>query len=260
MDSTLKLILAEIKGMKNDLRENRIAQDIQAAEFREIFKQLKEENNQLKVTVNKLTSQNTHLNSEVSRLSNGFNHLLQDKLSNNLIVSGIPAIEGEDLRKLMINTAKILKVNLSPEDFTVKRMFSKANNKFSNLLVEFENVKFKSALLQQRKKISLVPSKLGLSSEDRREIVFFHQLTAHNQKLLSESRVLKNNYSFKFVWYQNNQILARKVEKSKIIVIRSSVDLENIINSIEADAKKEMFYDSTEVILVDSDQESSIKK
>lgn len=253
-ETTLKLILAEIKDMKKDLKEFKTSQDKQTAEFKVILKELKEENNNLKVTVKKLTSQNNQLNSEVSRLSFGLNNLFQDKLSNNLIVSGVPSTDGENLEKVMIELAKVLKINLIPADFTVKRILSKVNNKFSNLLVEFANVKYKTALLQQRKKISLVPSKLGFSSEDKREIFFFHHLTGQNQKLLAESRKLKNNYSFKFVWFQNNQILARKVEKSKIISIRSIADLDSIIQSIEAEPKKETFFDTSEVIeVVDSD-------
>lgn len=250
-DSTLKLILAEIKDLKKDLKEFKVSQDKQAVEFRAIFKELKEENSKLKVTVKKLTSQNTHLNSEVSRLSIGLNNLFQDKLSNNLIVSGIPTTEGENLQKLIIDLAKILKVNLLPADFTVKRILSKVNTKFTNILVEFTDIKNKSALLQNRKKISLVPSKIGFT-DDKKEIFFFHQLTAQNQQLLAEARKLRNDYSFKFIWYQNNQILARKVEKSKIISIRSSADIENIINLIKAESKKETFFDSREVIDVDA--------
>lgn len=236
-DSTLKLILAEIKDMKKNLKEFKTSQDNQAAEFRAIFKELKEENSNLKVTVKNLTKQNTQLNTEVSRLSIGLNNLYQDKLSNNLIVSGIPGSESEDLEKLVVNLAKELKVKLSPADFTVRRIISKVNNKFNNLLIEFTDIKFKLTLLQNRKKISLVPSKLGFNSEDKREIFFFHHLTRQNQQLLAEARILKSDYSFKFVWYQNNQILARKVERSKIVSIRSSADLVGIINSIKAEPK-----------------------
>lgn len=120
----------------------------------------------------------------MSRLSTGLNSLFQDKLSNNLIVSGVPAADGENLEKVFIKIASLLNVDLSSSDFKVKRINSKVNNKFSNLLVEFNDIKFKSTLLKNKKNISLLPSKLGFDS-DKREILFFHQLT--NQLIISSS-------------------------------------------------------------------------
>lgn len=212
----------------------------------------------MKATVQVLTQENIHLNSEVSRLSTGLNSLFQDKLSNNLTVSGVPAADGENLEKVFIKIASLLNVDLSSSDFKVKRITSKVNNKFSNLLVEFNDIKFKSTLLKNKKNIffffiSLLPSKLGFDS-DKREILFFHQLKNQNIHLLAEARKLRSNYNFKFIWYQNNQILARKAEKSKILSIRSIAELDGIINSIKEDQKKESSADSPDIIEVDGNE------
>lgn len=238
-DKSLKLILGEIREVKNEFKDFRKLQQQQSTEFHAIFKQLKEENSNLKNIVSDLQTQNNHLSSEVSRLSIGLNSLTQEKFTNNLLVAGIPFIEGENLPGLIIKAASALKVDIKENEFKAKRIFAKAKKGFSNIIVEFLDIELKHKLIKNKKQRALLPTQLGF--KNTKEILFFHQLTLYNLDLLTEARQIKNKLKFKFAWFQNNQILLRKAEKTKIFAFRSKQEL----NCFLQDNVKE---DTSEVI------------
>lgn len=237
MNSTLTLILSELKDIKSsnvdikkDLKEFKSAQEVQTADFRKMFLTIQKENNELKKVVQNLTKDNLNLNSEIIRLSNGLNSLLQDKLANNMIISGIPAKAGENLPHLMMKIADILKMKISPADFKVKRLIPMEDiraKKINNLLMEFADLKKKNEFLRNRKKINLLSGHLGISGFST-QINFFHHLTTYNIQLLNEARSLKESLDIKFVWFQNNHVLVRKLEKGKILPIKCKTDIQNL--------------------------------
>lgn len=243
LDETLVMILGELKEIKKDFKNFKISQEEQAAKFNTIFKQLKDENSILKRIVTDLQQENQYLNSEVSRISFGLNSTTQDKLSNNLIITGVPFAKSENLSDLVIATGSILKIKITTTDFKVKRIFSKANKSVSNLLVEFVDIGVKKKLINNRKEFGLSSTQLGFATSN--EIYFFNQLTAYNLELLAEARNLKNKFKFKFIWFQNNQVLLRKSEKAKIYSIRSKQDLVNIQNLFKKDESTEIIGSSS---------------
>lgn len=251
-EETLKLILGELKEHKKDFQDFKKSQKQQAIEFRELYKQLKDENSSLKNIVTGLQEENHFLNLEVSRLSIGFNSITQENLSKNLIIAGIPFVEREDLPGLIIKAASILKVDLTPADFKAKRIFAKVNKGFSNILVKFFDIEIKYKLIKNRKQFALLPTQLGF--DNKKEILLFHQLTAYNLELLAGARKIKTKFNFKFAWFQNNQILLRKAEKTRIFAIRSKQQLIELDCLLEDNKSKE-----TSIEIIDLEEASSSK-
>lgn len=247
----LKQILKELKEIKSDYKEFKGLQEKQGMEFRAIFDELKKENSALKKTVTNLVVKNNKLETEVSLLKTGLNTLLQDKLANNLIISGVPVTENENLSKLVVEIGSELKVDISGSKFNVRRLFTKTPNKYANLLVEFEDIKYKTELLKQKKHHPLLVSQLGFKTETERQIFFFHQLTASYLNVLSEARKLKESHHFRYIWYQNNQVLIKKENNQKVYAVKSLNDLTNLAKSIESE-KTDLFVDAQEVIDVDA--------
>lgn len=257
MDPAIQQILNELKEiklsnaeLKKDIKEFKTAQEVQTTEFRKMFTRIQKENTELKSVVKTLTKDNVNLNAEVNRLSFGLNSMYQDKLLNNLIISGVSFTAGENLPDLVIKIADKLKVKISNKDFKVTRLIPKEASKkiFSNLLVEFNDFAFKKDLLANRKKTNLLSGQLGITG-DERKIFFFHHLTVHNLNLLNETRKLKESLDIKFVWFQNNQVLVRKAENEKILSIKSKNDLQNFSKIF---GKKKELVDLTEVIDVET--------
>lgn len=258
MDPAIQQVLNELKDiklsnadLKKDIKEFKTAQDVQTAEFRKMFNRIQKENTELKSVVKNLTKENVNLNAELNRLSFGLNSIYQDKLVNNLIISGVSFTAGENLTDLVIKIADKLKVKISQKDFKVTRLVPKeaSKKKFSNLLVEFNEFEFKKDLLANRKKTCLLSGQLGITG-DERKIYFFHHLTVHNLNLLNETRKLKESLDIKFVWFQNNQVLVRKAENEKILSIKSKNDLQNFSKIFGK--KKELVDLSGEIIDVEA--------
>lgn len=239
----LKQILSELKEIKSDYKEFKSLQAKQGLEFRKIFDELNKENATLKKTVNNLVIMNNNLETEVSLLTTGLNSLLQDKLTNNLIITGVPVTEGENLSKLVSTIALELKVDISDHKFKVRRLFTKKFNRYANLLVEFENIQIKTEFLKQRKQRSLAVSQLGFKNETEKPILFFHQLTKTYLNILSEAKQLKESHKFRYIWYQNNQILVKKENNQRINVLKSLKDLTDLISTEENSKKDENYVD-----------------
>lgn len=254
-DEVLKHILKELREIKSDYKNFRDQQEQQGLEFRAIFDELKKENSALKKTVHSLVVKNNKLETEVSMLTTGLNSLIQDKLAKNLIITGIPVTEGEDLIKLMITIGLLLKVDISDAKFRVRRLFSKKGGKYVNLLVEFDDIQLKTELLKQRKQLPLLVSQLGLLSETEKQIFFFHHLTSTYLNLLSEARKLKDSHKLRYIWYQNNQVLIKRENCSKIFAVKSLMDLHGLQNLISSEKKlerSEVIVGSNDVIDVDA--------
>lgn len=251
----LKLILKQLKEIKSDYKEFKGMQEKQGIEFRAIFDEMKKENLALKKTVTNLVSKNNELQTEVSLLKTGLNTLLQDKLANNLIISGVPVIEGEDLNTLMFKIGVELSVDISDSKFKVRRLFTKKPNKYANLLVEFEDIKYKTEIFKQKKQLPLLVSQLGFKTETEKQIFFFHQLTTTYLNVLSEARKLKESHHLRYVWYQNNQILIKNANNPKIYAVKSLKDLTDLAYFIESE-RPELFVDAVEVIDVDAPKTS----
>lgn len=243
-------ILNELKEIKSDYKEFKDSQQKQCLEFQAIFEELKKDNCTLKRTVNDLLVKNSKLETKIFSLETGLNNILQDKLVKNMIISGIPEEDGEDLNKILRKVCSKLQVNIDDSKYKVRRLFTRKSNKNTNLLVEFDNINIKTALFKQLKELTLSKSQIGFNSNSDSPIMFFHQLTSTFLNILGEARKLKESHHFKYVWYQNSQILIKRQNESKIYSIKSLKDLTDVVNLITSDEglKTEPFIDSKEVI------------
>lgn len=235
MSGILVQILNELKEIKSDYKDFKASQEKQGLEFQAVFEELKKENLKLKTTVDDLCINNSKLETKVFALEMGLNNILQEKLANNLIISGIPVVEGEDLKKVLRKICLKLNVNIDNSKYEIKRLFTKKYNRFTNLLVEFEDINIKTALLKQQKVLALSVDQLGFNSRSSKPILFFHQLTPTFLNILSEARKLKDLHNFAYVWYQNSQVLIKsKTQKEdKIYSIKCLKDLTVLVNSKE---------------------------
>lgn len=229
MSGVLIQILNELKEIKSDYKEFKASQDKQALEFQAVFEELRKENLTLKTTVKDLFIKNSLLETKVFALEFGLNNILQEKLANNLIISGIPVLEEEDLPKLLRKICLKLDVKIDNSKYKIRRLFTKKCNRYTNLLVEFEDINIKTALLKQQKVLALSENQLGFNSN--KPILFFHQLTSTFLNILNEARKLKDLHNFAYVWYQNNQVLIKRQNENKIYSIKCLKDLTDLVNS-----------------------------
>lgn len=225
-ENKLDLILAAIQGMKVDNEK-------QFAQLNRMFAEIKKENSKIKNTVIELEKDSKALQNTVVEMSIDVNLLKQQNLKNNLILAGLPYRNGENLKKTFIKMCNVLKVDIAEECFEIRRFTSKTETNPNNILVELDEYTVKKSLLKNCKIKSILTSELGFKGED--PVVLFNQLTHDNLEILAEAKKLKTECNFKYIWFQNNQILARKIEKAKIYILKTKNDVAKLISSLKTD-------------------------
>lgn len=242
-EKKLDLILAAIQGMK-------LEHEKQFAELNRMFAEINKENSKIKNTVIDLVKDSKALHMTVAVMSIDVNLLNQQNLKNNLIIAGVPYKKGENLKEMFIKLSNTLKVDIAEGCFQIRRFTPKTETNPSNILVELDEYTVKKTLLKNCKTKSIHTSELGFKGEH--SVVLFDQLTNDNLEILAEAKKLKTECNFKFIWFQNHQILARKIEKAKIYTLKTKNDIAKIISSFKSDN-----FDSIEIIDLDSPASSS---
>lgn len=195
------------------------------ADLYKINADIREENRNVRTTVQKLAEVNKTLINKITEITNDVNTLNQRQIKKNLIIRGIPYKKDENLNEIFARLSKLLQVNITNSNFQIKRFTYKTNY----ILVKLDDYNVKKMLLNNRKSTNILTSQMGF--KERNFIMLFNQLTKHNLEILAEAKKLKYTCNFKFVWYQNNKILTRQAEESPIIVLNSKIDVLNIILS-----------------------------
>lgn len=245
----LDLILNAIMDMKKEIKELTNKQDEQIANFNKMFADLKEENRNIKITVQTLEKENITLTNTITEITNDVNALKQQQLKNNLIIAGIPRKKCENLNEIFSSLSKLLKVNVTKSNFQIRRL-TNSDSKTNHILVELNDYTVKNALLQNQKTANIRTSQLGFMEDN--PISLFNQLTRQNLEVLAEAKELKNTWNFKFLWYQNNKILTRQSEKSDIIGLNSKNGVFQLISSYKTENTKKLeITNSSEIIDLD---------
>lgn len=187
----------------------------------------------LKKDFGDLSNQHKKLSEELTVVKRELNKLNQKSFDSDVIFTGIPDNPKEILLDTVNSALKHLNINLRPSDVnSVFRMRNK-NNKtgFSPICVELFS-RTVSGLIFHEHKIkgpallnTLVNS---LPDNDLRKIYIKPRLSRYNLQLMSEARKFQAEHKFKFLWFQNTDILLKESESSRIIQIRSLEDLQKI--------------------------------
>ena len=174
------------------------------------------------------------INSNQQNLQREIERLYQMQLSNNLIITNIPATNGETnehLRTLLENICAILKVKLSFENDVIEVIRLRSQKVSTNsgpILVKFANQKLKLSIMQSEKNNSIRQGQI-INSSSTEKIYFSHQLTHHFQDLQKTVRLAdKKTLKFKYVWFSWRHIalFVKKDENGKAIRISTKEDIQ----------------------------------
>lgn len=162
----------------------------------------------------------------------------QEKLSATVEIAGIPMKPNEDV----INIVKIISENIqaSMEDVSsIKRVkklssISTGGGKDSGLdkstiLLTMKNEENRNAWINAGREANLINTTVDPSLKVER-IYIREALTTPIRKLLWQAKQ-KLRSTFKFVWYKDGRILARKDEKSKVREIRNIMDIDRLLEN-----------------------------
>lgn len=182
-----------------------------------------------------LSKQHKKLSEEFTIVKRELNKLNQKSVDSDVIFTGIPDNPKENLLDTVNGALKHLNIKLKPSDVnSVFRMRSKNNQTgFSPICLELFS-RTVSGLIFHEQKIqgpALLNTLLtSLPANDLRKIYIKRRLSRYNLHLMSEARKFRAEHNFKFLWFQNTDILLKESESSRIFQIRSEEDLQKIIS------------------------------
>lgn len=186
-----------------------------------------------------LQEENNGLKHKITVLESKMNWLEQNKKQNMIEITGISNVDNNnalDLAKKVF--CECMNVSIDSDDidkcYFKKIMYKSHNNSAlksrKTICVNFTSNEKKLKILKC-KSTEEVKKKLNTSTfgdKDRNVIYVNHSFTKYTQALFMAAKEVKKNQHYKYLWFSNSNILLRKEENSKAIVIRSFSDLEKI--------------------------------
>lgn len=185
-------------------------------------------------TLSSLSKNLDDANEKIKVLKTENNINRQFSMLNNIEISGVPFVKGENLMSIFRNVCT--RVGFEPMNsdidtiHRVRRFQNEAqnNSRPPAIIVRFTQRRRKNELLEAiRARRGLTTVDLDIQGPSSSVYVGDH-LTPTNKLLLQRVRQLKNEYNYDYVWVRDCKIFMRKNDKSKILYINNESDLSKV--------------------------------
>ncbi|XP_031355236.1 uncharacterized protein LOC116179578 [Photinus pyralis] len=164
--------------------------------------------------------------------------LEQYSSKNSIEISGVPEIKGEEITNVVTAVSGAVGFTLNRSMIDACHRLGKNPNKPNEprgIILKFVSRMDKDQLLKcKRIKRNVHVSDLGemfsrLPNVNPNSNIFINEsLSQFNRVLYAKARLYSKQNNIKFVWIRNGQIAMRKVEDSKIFVIKSVDDFKDV--------------------------------
>lgn len=221
---------------------------MQSEEFNEKFNALIEDVKVIKQSVNKidelvdgyssLQKENESLRKRIEvledekgKIKKRLSESEQYSRRENIIITGVPREQKENLRKLVNQIAEMLNVRLFEYDIcTTHRLSNKGDT--PAIIVRMNNRDKKNAMIKAGRRRELSTRDLGWKT-DERIFISDHLTKETGELLLAAKEKLRNTGLVKFVWPSEGQVLIRENENARITRIEDLNHLEEIAEMLQ---------------------------
>lgn len=175
-----------------------------------------------------LGNKNKNLENRVIALEQRLNEQEQENNNTTLEIVGVPYKKSEDIEKIVASIAK--KIKACPQQMQQAIRLNGRNNKDGVIRVELQGRKAKADWITLARQQQVIVSDIYDDVEKGMERIYIREaLTYYYKNLLWKTKeALKNVY--KFVWFKDGKILARKCENAKVFTIRCENDIDKVKN------------------------------
>lgn len=226
-DVSLADIMNQLRRMeishKNEI--NDIKQSLQF--MSDSFEELKREYKVLHVSTGRLDSELKKSQTRMVGLENRVSHLEQELRSRNVVIMNVPREKDEVVKDIVSKIAGKLDVPLHPGDYDCSRASRKQD---SPIIVRLSSIDLKNRLLSKRRQVrDFKVTSCGLSGADN--VIYINEdLVPSAQLLFSVAREFKRSHGYKYLWISNGKIFIRKNDDTRALHIRSSDDLDKLLD------------------------------
>lgn len=172
---------------------------------------------------------------QINSLSIQLEILKQDRLRNNIRLTGLPPLAFDNPTQTTMNIIDALKIQLLPSDFVA---YSDRNK--SSIILQFNSHSHKRYLMDAlRKKSELLVEEI-LNVQSNSKVYANDQLTPYFSNLFQKAWHAKKNKQIYSVSSLGGRIKAKKNETSSFIIINSEEQLNDVIEGAESMESVEM--------------------
>lgn len=229
--------LVEIAALKQEIIEIKSSQTFISSEY-----------DSLKSEYDKLMKTNEHQEKEINALKENSAELAEKEIKDsakidaveqygrrqNLEFAGVPVVEGEDTNKLVIEIAKLIQVDVTPEQISTSHRLPARRKRNEEevetpppIIARFVNRDIRNKIFSNRK-LTRNSDLETFSVKNTKNIFVNENLTKSRKRLLWEAKQKAKNAGFKFIWTVNGNIFVRKAEECNSIAIKTNADLQLI--------------------------------
>ena len=149
----------------------------------------------------------------------------------NLEIVGIPVQDGENTNAIVIEVAKLLDVNLTPEQISTSHRLPAKNreNLSPPIIACFTNRDIRNKIYANRK-ATRTASLVNFSVPGTEKIYVNENLTRPRKNLFWQIKQKAKNVGFRFYWITNGNIFVKQFDQAEVIAIKNENDLNLIVN------------------------------
>lgn len=178
-----------------------------------------------------IRKENIDLKQRIKDLELNQFHHQQQQFNKHLTIHGVPMKPNEDLKNIITNITKIIKIGISSEQIKSCRRMNSNNQQNSPIIVaEFDSTEIKQDI-QKHFKLNgpvMVQQLFTNTTNNSQKIYMNEYLHEYTRKLFEDTKRIKTKYNIKYVWVKNGVILIREKSDTEIIKIKHHDDIEHL--------------------------------
>lgn len=198
--------------------------------------------------VAKVTAENTILREQMHQLRISFEVMKQNQLKNYIDILGVPEVEGEDLKVVIANIAKVSDVQLENNNIvkcyrqvTTASRASAESVYHPTIVVELCSEQIKSAIRKGLKdrNAPLLVSDINIGLNDSTIVYVNERLTPHMKKVFLMAKKAQKDNLIKYVWSNNGKIFGRLTDEAPTLTFLDVRDVQLVIGEAEIEGAPE---------------------
>lgn len=190
----------------------------------------------LKQKYDTLLLESTVANKKIRYLEDEVDALQRKQLENIVEIKNVPVTDNENLTEIVNQLHNSLKISITPPQ--VRQVYRKKSGPNKPIFVEYQTAQTRANVLKAIKSYNMTNkeekynTKALKISGNPQPVYISEALTPNGRRLFYQCRELKKKYDFKFCWVSNGRVLLKKSEDQPAILVKSSEQIQGIINSI----------------------------
>lgn len=226
----LEIINFKINGLeliKSEIQELNKTVTFLSHQYDAVLLKLDENNKVVKEHTNiikELQEKNQDKDIIIFNLREKLENIEQYSRNKNIEINGVKELPHEDCKEIVVNIAKELDLNISKNDIDIAHRLHTSKVNISRSIV----VQFKTRTIREQiahKRFMVVSNKDINGTPIGSKIYINEHLTTYYKNLIRQAKIKQRETGFKFVWFRNNKLLARRTEDSPVIWIQNEEDI-----------------------------------